>query len=268
MESNEFDKLLSSEDYIYVEQKNIDITGGTITFEEIDKINEFEKFDKVMISGLRQESFDYFVRTQGKKFKAIMFWKNKLVEDWSLLSTLKDVKFIGFFHNQRITKLWDMSENFALEGLYISDFTRLHSLDGIDKAPRLERLFFGDAVWSTSVLNDVKALENSKIKEFRFEGKSIKEVDLSIYTKMPYLEKLDFPTNLYTSEQLAWLVAKIPHVQGYALRPYVKFNNSYEEDILICGKRKPFLSSGKNSERIQKYVENFEKLVKQYLENE
>lgn len=266
MENKEFERLCNSiEDYIWVEQKNSDITGGKITFEEIDKISEIRNFDKVMISGLKQDTFDYFVRTQGYKFKAIMFWKNKLVEDWSILSTLKDVRFIGFFHNQRITQLWDMTGNISLEGLYISDFTRLHSLDGIIGAPKLERLYFGDAVWNTSILNDLKALENSRLKEFQFDGKSIKEEDITIYTKMPNLEILDFRTNLYTTKQLAWLVAKLPNAQGYSLKPYVKFDRS-ERDILICGKRKPFLSSEKDTAKIQKYVKEFEELVKQYLD--
>jgi hypothetical protein len=267
VETEEFERLChSKDDYTWVEQENNDVTGGTITFKEIDNISEFEHFDKVMISGLKQDSFEYFVQTQGHKFQAIMFWKNKLVEDWSILSTLKDVKFIGYFHNQRVTQIWDMTNNDKLEGLYISDFTSLHSLDGLQKAPRLERIHFGDAVWPTSVLNNLKGLENSHLKEFNYSGKVIKEDDISIYTKMPNLEILNFPTNLYTTEQLAWLTAKLPKVQGYALRPYIKFDDNTDKDVLICGKRKPFLSSKKDELRIQKYEENFQQLVKQFTD--
>lgn len=270
MTSKEFEDLIKVQgDYTSVEQEKHDIGGGIITNKEIDEINNLVDVKKIMISGLRQDTFEYFVRTQAYKFKAIMFWKNKLVEDWSLLSTLKNVQFIGYFHNQRITKFWDMTNNISLEGLYISDFTRLKSLEGIEKAPRLERLYFGNAVWSTSVLKDIKPLENSKIKEFSFGGKKIEDEDISIYTKIPKLERLDFPTNMYKTEQLAWLVAKMPNVKGYALRPYVKFDrnttdNEDIDDILICGKRKPFLSSDKDSERIKRYINKFEALVKQY----
>ncbi len=267
MNHTEFQELCySTDDYKWVEQKKRDITGGTITYEEIDKISEYQDTNKLMISGLKQDAFEYFIRTQGHKFKKIMFWKNKLVEDWSILSTLREVKFIGFFHNQRITRLWDMSENNSLEGLYISDFTRLKTLDGIQRAPRLERLYFGDAVWSTSVLNDLKALENSKLKEFHFDGKHIKEEDITIYTKMLNLEILNFPSNLYNTEQLAWLVAKMPEVEGVSLKPYIKFDRSNSDnDILICGKRKPFLSSEKDKDKIEKYVNKFEQLVRDYI---
>ncbi|WP_276326137.1 hypothetical protein [Pseudobacteroides cellulosolvens] len=40
------------------------------------------------------------------------------------------------------------------------------------------------------------------------------------------------------------------------------------KDVLICGKRKPFLSSIKDAEKIKSYTEKFEKLVNQYKEND
>ena len=260
MTSEEFEDLCQEyADYMEVNQENFD----KITMKEIDEISKFKVFDKIRISGLTQETFDYFVHTQAYKFNAILFWKNKLVQDWSNLSTLQNVKFIGYFHNQRIDKLWDMTENYSLEGLYISDFTKLKTLNGIEKAPKLERLSYGNAIWKTSILNDLNVLEKTKLKEFCFAGKKITEEDLTIYTRMPHLEILDFPTNLYTTEQLAWLVAKLPHVKGYALRPFVKFEDG-EKDVLMCGKRKPFLSSKEDAARIKKNVYEFEKLVDNY----
>ena len=267
MTNEEFQKLChQTNEYKTVEQKKRDIGGGIITCDEIDRFNEFDSTEKILISGLRQDTFEYFIRTQAYRFKMIMFWKNKLVEDWSLLSTLKNTEFIGYFHNQRINKMWDMSENLALEGLYISDFTRLHTLRGIEKAPNLERLSFGDAIWSTSDLKDLNPLENSRLKDFSFSGKSIETEDISIYTKMPNLEVLDFRSNLYTTEQLAWLVAKLPNVKGYSLRPFIKFKRDTVDpkDVLICGKRKPFLSSIEDAQKIKVYVDKFEKLVAKY----
>lgn len=113
---------------------------------------------------------------------------------------------------------------------------------------------------NSSVLNDLKALENTKLKEFHFGGKTIKEKDITVYTKMPNLEILNFPSNLYNTEQLAWLVAKMPKVEGDSLKPYIKFDRSNSDnDILICGKRKPFLSSEKDKDKIEKYANKFER---------
>ncbi len=252
--------------YNRVEYENRDVGGGTITHDEIDTISEFENFDNIFISGLHQDTFDYFIDTQAYKFKSIMFWKNKLVNDWSKLGDLDQVEFIGYFHNQRITEFWDMSNNLKLEGLFISDFTRLHSLSGIETAPALERFSFQDAVWNTSVLDVLEPLVNTRIKEFYFGAKSITHSDISVYTRMPELEILDFRSNMYTTEELAWLVANLPNVSGYALRPYIKFDRKDPtmKDVLICGKRKPFLFSTTDKEKIERYVIKFDNLVAKY----
>lgn len=43
------------------------------------------------------DSFEYFIKTYGAQLKAIRFFKNKLVEDWSLLGTLHKLEYIHFF---------------------------------------------------------------------------------------------------------------------------------------------------------------------------
>ena len=82
---------------------------------------------------------------------------------------------------------------------------------------------------------------------------------------MPNLKHFDFPTNLFTTEQVAWIVANFPNVEGYALRAKID-TTSYKNApaTLIIGKRKPFLINMGNEDRIQRYVEQFEQLVKQY----
>jgi hypothetical protein len=263
MNHHEFEALIDDIDsYEQLKQKNFD----RITVDEIDQMNDWSRdIERVRISGLRQSTFDYFVKTQAHKFKAILFWKNKLVEDWSLLSTLREVEFIGFLHNQRISKCWDMSENYQLKGLSIEDFTRLHSLEGIQHAPCLERLSFGNPVFPSAVLHDLQVLVNTKLKQFSFRGKKISVLDLEIFRTMPNLERLDFPTNFLTTEEIAWLKAKIPHLEGYSIRPYLKFNSQDGmNDILICGKRKPSLHSIRDKERIQEYEAAFWKLVERY----
>ncbi|WP_156183350.1 hypothetical protein [Rossellomorea marisflavi] len=50
------------------------------------------------------------------------------------------------------------------------------------------------------------------------------------------------------------------------MKPYIQLENRDEKDVLICGKRKPFLSSGKDAAKIQKYADKFEELVRQYKE--
>lgn len=127
-------------------QKEVD--GGRTSREQIDVIREFAEAESIVISGLNQENFDYFVNTYGKQFKAINFWKNKTVSDLSALSGLTDIEYISFFYNQKADRLWDMTDNKKLVALSLSDFNRLHSLAGIEKTGNLKTLYIYDRVYA------------------------------------------------------------------------------------------------------------------------
>ncbi len=102
------------------------------------------QIDIIKIIGLKQDTFEYFVEKYGQQFKAIYFFKNKSIKDLSPLSSLQKVEFIGYFFNQGCDRLWDMNRNFALKGLSINDFSKLHYIDEIVTAPNLEFFDFGN----------------------------------------------------------------------------------------------------------------------------
>ena len=100
--------------------------------------------------------------------KAIRSFKNKLVEDWSLLGTLTQLEYVYFFFNQRISSLWNMSKNVSLVGLYIEDFTKLSSIKGIETAPSLKEFRIGNAVWNKIMIESLIPLANTGIEKFMF----------------------------------------------------------------------------------------------------
>lgn len=252
-------------DYIQLRQENMDLGGGKISISDIDRINEYENTERVEISGLRQDTFEYFIEKYGSRIRYIEFFKNKMVEDFSALSTLTEVRGISFYHNQRVTKLWDMSSNYKLEGLKLDSFTRLHSLNGIQAAPNLRYLEFGEILFASSTLTDLEPLAGTKLIYFEFSGKKIENNDISVYTRMPELKYLDFEPALYTTEEIAQIVATCPHLLGCSLGPYVTYENQFDDlDVRISGKRKPSLNSQRDAARIAAYTEKFYALVEQY----
>lgn len=245
-----------------------------ITTEEIDKLKEYPDIKSVTVCWLNQKTFEYFITNYGKQFTFIEFFKCPLVEDWSLLEKLPDLECVKWFWNQRINKFWNMSKNYALKAIVIEDFTKLHSLDGIETSSSLEWLEFGDAIWRTSNLDSLKPLRNTKIKHFEFHGNKILDMDVSIIPKLKYLEVFDFPTNIFTTEQVAWLVAKCPNLAGWALRACIEKKGWDEKNnindvpaVIIVGKRKPFLIIKGNEKRIQGYIDKFDELVEYYKNN-
>lgn len=263
----DFSRLINDhEEFTWVRGKKFDVGGGVFDISEIDQIDEYENIDRIMLSGLTQAAFEYFIQKYGPELKYVKFFKNKFIEDMSPLAALENVVYIDFFFNQRATKLWNMEKNKNLIGLAFNDFSRLHSLEGLETAPSLKYLDFGDMIWSTSILSDLESLLKTNLVGFSFGGKSIEKNDIMLFSKIKSLRYFDCPSNLYSTEDLARLVAARPDLQGYALRPFIKFDRDSSDikDVLICGRRKPFLFSIKDHDRIEKYTANFERLVEEY----
>lgn len=267
----DYDKTTDTHNCLWLHQENMDIGGGKISFADIDRMKDYPDADVVTISGLRQDTFEYFIKTYGKQLKAIRFFKNKFVEDLSLLGTLSQLEYVSFFANQKVTVLWDMTSNTSLTGLCIEDFTKLTSVKGVEKAPALKELIIGNAIWSKMVVDSFMPLANTKIEKLSFTGRAILDNDLSFLENMPKLKKFDFATNMFMTEQVAWIVANYPMLDGYALKAKIDCmlfdSNEHLVDVpqaIIVGKRKPVLKVKSNEEKIQKYVNNFEKLKEKY----
>ena len=164
-----------------------------------------------------------------------------------------------------------MSHNQALKVVELNDFTRLHDLSGVEKAPALEWFGFGDAVWYTSEIESLNPFVDTKIRRIDFYGNKIRDMDISFIPNIQNLEVFNFPSNHFTTEQVAWLVAKCPNLKGRFLKPY-KDSKIWNEQtgtadipaVIIVGKRKPQLAIDGNEKKIAKYIANFEKLVEQY----
>lgn len=264
--SFDYDPVSQTHTSLWLREENMDIGGGRIRIEDIDRLREFPEAEVVTISGLRQDTFAYFIQTYGKQLKAIRFFKNKFVEDLSLLGTLPQLEYVHFFFNQRVTSLWDMRENRSLKGLCLEDFSRLHSIEQIQTAPALQHFEIGNAIWSKMVLDSLLPLAGTKIAHFGFSGKGLLNDDLSFLSEMPHLKTFDFSTNFYTTEQVAWIAANFPRLEGYALKAKLDFpaTEYTPESTYIVGKRKPCLPLEGNEARIQKYVDAFEALKKRY----
>lgn len=250
---------------IILVQKEVD--GGSISVDQIDEaIGNYPNAKSIVISGLKQDTFDYFVRKYGQQFEAISFWKNKLVENLSLLETLKDIRFINYFFNQRAVSLWNMSGNKALKGLGIYDFSRLHSIKEIESSVNLDFFGIGDLVWAGMEIDSLKPITNTKIRRFEWCGKNVSDNDYRCLAK-GNIEILDINPTRFTLDELTDLLALFPKsLSGSITKPYItgsigkKGSDEHTTYNYLC-KNKKACVVGKDDERFQKYLKDFESLL-------
>lgn len=66
------DKNTSTHNCLWLRQENMDVGGGKITLADIDRLKDYPDIEAVTISGLRQDAFEYFIKTYGKQFKIMI----------------------------------------------------------------------------------------------------------------------------------------------------------------------------------------------------
>ncbi len=249
-------------------QKEVD--GGAISFEQIDTIRDFPDSKSIIISGLKQDKFEYFINTYGKQFQAITFWKNKGVSDLSALSLLSDIEYISYFFNQKASKLWDMTNNKKLVGLSLTDFSKLHSLDGIEKASNLEYFRIGNRVEDRMEIESFKPIVDTEIKHFAWSGKCVQDNDFGCLADSK-IEELDICPTQFTLLELAQLLALFPEtLKGSITKPYIKGGikdkDGYTKYFFLC-KRKKTCIKGRDDERFASYLSEFENILKECRKN-
>ena len=242
-----------------------EVGGGAVSIEQIDNsIGRCPDAKSIVISGLKQDSFEYFIQKYGKQFEAISFWKNKLVSDISVLETLETVKYINYFFNQRATSLWNMSKNSNLTGLRIFDFSKLHTINGIETAHNLEYFSIGDAVWGGMEIESLSPVAKSSITHFEWCGKKVLDNNYRCLSE-GHIQELDINPTQFTMEELAELLSFFPKsLKGTITKPYVTTGIYHEDEYIkyhyLC-KHKRTCIEGKDDARFEKYLKDFNDLL-------
>jgi hypothetical protein len=107
----------------------------------------------------------------------------------------------------------------------------------------------------------------------KFSAKTIKDGRISPLRKCKSLQYIDFSTNLFAVDQIAWLRSKCLDLKySRVLQSHIKLEKGIERgdktlDILVVGKRMPFLNSRIDKIKLEKYIERFDNMVQHYINN-
>jgi hypothetical protein len=250
------------------------IGGGTFDTAQLSEIEARPAATAVRISGLDQAAFERLVSRHGKQFTAIEFWKCPRIEDLTPLEDLSGLHMVSFYWNQRATRLWNLSCTPHLTALRVEDFIHFHQLDDLIGGHSLKELVLGDAVWSKTTFETLEPLGTlTGLLSLSLLPKRIDDGRIQPLGSLTNLESLRLPFNLFTTEQIAWLRARLPEtVESEALNALLTLTTPLEDDgkprdVLLIGKRKPFLNSELDAARIRKHVSRFDQLVTSFRSN-
>jgi hypothetical protein len=112
----------------------------------------------------------------------------------------------------------------------------------------------------------------TNLNRLNFNAKSIVDGRIQPLAGLRQLRELDFPSVQFNVEQLAWLRSKLPStLSSPALSPARRLHRPLhrggkELDLLVNGRRMPFLSSSSDAEKVERYTRQFNALVARFAD--
>lgn len=253
------------------ENKSGALSPCDMTSDDVDYEMSFPKDKRILeICGMNQESFEYFVEKYGETYESLYFFKCQLISDFSPLSRLKNLKAVRIFWNIRSDKLWDMSENTSLTHLIIMDCKKItqNNLKLIETGKSLKTVSVSGSVFesfkldSLSIFNNMPSLEAIDLYKIKLSDRNIE-----FLKTLPNLNEFNFDAGMFTTEEIAYMCARYPHIHGSALCAYNK-RDAILSDVRVCGYRKPGLNLPEGQKRLDKYIAEFNALVEKYKTEE
>ncbi len=250
-----------------------ELSGGRTTADELRAhLQAQPQATALTVSGLDRASLEALCR-DGTHLTAIHFWKCPRLEDLSPLEDLPQLKYVAFYWNQRATRLWDFRRTPALVGLCFEDFSRLSRLDDLAHATMLAELEFGNAIsakFQPETLEPLAALTG--LRSLAFNAKTIRDGRIQPLGALTGLEEFSTSKRLFTSEQLAWLRARLPRTDSGTLDPFTRLQQPLtlrgrQVDVMVNGKGKPLLSSVDDAERLARYCSDFDAMVRRFADD-
>ena len=203
-----------------------EVGGGRLSESALDAVLLHPQATALRVSGLDQATFETLVQRHGQQFAALHFWKCPRIEDFSALESLPNLALVSIYWNQRATRLWNLAKTPKLRGLEFEDFTRIRDLEDLRNAVAVEQVSFGDKVEVKASMASLEPLAAVKtVRRISLALRKVEDGRIQPLGQLTALERLDCPSNLFTTEQLAWLRAHLPETaEGRVLAPIQQFD--------------------------------------------
>ncbi len=228
----------------------------------IERLKFFSNLTKLWIYTANQNEFDTILSLINPQMLHIYELR---VDDLSIVSSLKNLEVLSLEWNTKAKSLWDISKNTSLTSLSIKDFSKLNDISPLKNSSNLEVLQLSGGNWHSLNLNTLQPVSHLKhLKYLGLANVRVKDETLEPISALKGLRKLEI-SNQFPTEEYARLSVTLPNTTCNYFQPYVSLSTPIEgKDVMVVGKRKPFLNSKVDVKRLQKYEEKFKTFQDKY----
>lgn len=188
------------------------------------------------------------------------------------LQELKNIEYLSIIENSKLKSICSIEKNKKLKGLGIIGCNKFESLQFLSNLENLSEFHLAGGIWKKQKIKSLRPI--SSLKNLIFLSLSqlnIIDANHSPLFGLKRLEEIIISENMFTTEQFAELsvhleTSKCRCFKGYTEHKeiYLDPENCKENRIQIVGSRKPELDPKTQSERIQKYISEFNVLKNRF----
>jgi hypothetical protein len=231
------------------------------TAKNIDRLKELQ-IDNLWLIGAKEKDLEKILSLTQPKYLSLY---QVLAVDISILETLATTSTLVLNWNTKSTSLWDISKNSELRNLEIVDFSKLYDISDISKATQIEVLKLEGGIEKKLNIQTLKPLSVlTNLKYLRLANLKITDDTLKPLADLKNLNEL-WLSNQFETKEYAWLATRLPNTKCDMFQAVNKVNitgtkNELVWDTMVTGRRKSFLLSTQDRQKIDKYISDFEKM--------
>lgn len=255
---------------LFVSRPKVNKSGAfkpcDMTPDDVDYEMDTGKDPEILeIHGMNQESFEHFVTHYGHTYRYIHFFHCQLIKDFSPLEDLNKLERVWINWNIRSDKLWNMSRNESLNHIRIIDCKKMSlSPQLLSTSNTLEEVGICGGMFNNFPIENLDVFGHiPKLRSLDLYMMKPLDKRLDFLKHAKNLEEFNFDAGMLTTEEIAWIVAKYPHLIGSCLGPY-EGTLDRKVDVRISGYRKPTLNLPEQQKRLKKYIAEFDALVEKF----
>lgn len=175
------------------------------------------------------------------------------------LASVRGLRHLAIRWNTKVSDLSPVGRISSLETLILEDTPKVMDLAPLAGLHALTAMEFSGGIWnknhaiSLEPLSRLPALEELHLLNLVLGTGGLRP--LALCSKLKTL----LVSNQFETEDYAFLSVRLPNTECRMFAPYVRLDEPIEgKDVMVVGKRKPFLSSTLDAKRLARYVRKFE----------
>ena len=183
------------------------------------------------------------------------------VEDLSPLRQIEGLEWLSLTWNTKVSSLQPLAALQGLRRLSISDTPKVRDLEPIAALTDLVALNYSGGIWNRATAETLEPLASlNALEELVLTNIRVLHNGLRPLARCRRLRALEL-SNQFDTADYAFLSVAIPGAACRHFAPYVPLGiEGMKADVMVVGRRKPFLDSNRDADRLARYVAAFEQL--------